>query len=47
MSLQPLRLLDNTTGDEYTGLRYEKVPLEVAEALRLQFSGDHHRQAVS
>ncbi|MCL0074059.1 hypothetical protein M1O50_04220 [Dehalococcoidia bacterium] len=28
-----LRLLDNTTGDEYTVLRYEKVPLEVAEAL--------------
>lgn len=25
--------LDNTTGDEYTVLRYENVPLEVAEAL--------------
>ena len=28
-----LAVLDNTTGDEYTVLRYEKVPLGVAEAL--------------
>ncbi|MCL0079677.1 hypothetical protein M1O18_02060 [Dehalococcoidia bacterium] len=46
-----MRLLDNTTGDEYTGLRYEKVPLEVAELWMwrwmMDYGGDRHCQAVS